>query len=218
MRKARFLLFIFLLSLFSGGVFLSAQAWGDPDGIPHEPEWEWTMPDLYSRGDQTFTISVGMIFPVLFINYENPRQIIDNNFNIPGGGALGISYNHFLSPNFFVGGEVSFNWNSTLARHMVFIVPVGLRAGWQFLFGRFEFPVSLVSGLAFHSYLRTNYTGFFARAAAGAFFRFNPDWSFGLNTEWSWYPQWVRSGGVLNRTESVNGNIIGVTLSARYHF
>jgi hypothetical protein len=51
------------------------------------------------------------------------------------------------------------------------------------------------------------------KAGASVFFRFNPDWSFGLNTAWAWYPEWPK-----DKEHSMDGNFMDLTLSARYHF
>ena len=222
MRKAHALLLLLALFMVSGpGVFsLYAQErdWNEPDDgdIPFEPEWDWHMPDLYSRGDQTFTITLGVIFPAFFRDYN--REFVTNNFSTVGG-AGSLAYTHFLSSNFFLGGEIGGQFNGTLARNMIFFIPIGLRSGWQFVFGRFELPLTLATGVVFHRLLTHSYAGLFVRAGASVFYRFSPEWSFGLNTDWHWYPQWIRrNDGSFNRERSINGNIISATFSARYHF
>jgi hypothetical protein len=98
----------------------------------------------------------------------------------------------------------------TLAKNYLFVVPIGLRAGYQFIAGRFEFPLSLMVGFAPQKYLEDGYFGFFMKPAVSAFWRFNPDWSFGVKTAWWWVPQWAEN--------TVYGNFLEITLSARYHF
>jgi hypothetical protein len=94
---------------------------------------------------------------------------------------------------------------------MLYIVPFGARIGYQFLFQRFEFPVSLMLGGAAQMYLERGYFGPIAKPAAAAYWRFSPDWSFGFNCAWWVVPQWPR-----NR-HTVYGNFVELTMSARYH-
>jgi hypothetical protein len=98
----------------------------------------------------------------------------------------------------------------TRAENFLFLVPMGMRFGYQFILGRFEFPLSLLAGFAPQTYLEKNFFGLFVKPSASAFWRFNPDWSFGLNAAWWWVPQWA--------SQTVHANFLELTLCARYHF
>jgi hypothetical protein len=184
---------------------------GSGDEIPAD-DWTGFMPSLYSRGDQAFGISFGVVVPTVFASFDG--EILPRNTVIGGTGSL--SYDYFFGAHFFVGGEVQGMFAPTLGDHMLFIIPINVRAGWQFIFKRFEFPLSLGIGFAaqqFRTSKSYGYTGFFAKPRASAFFRFNPDWSFGINTAWWWVPQKVK-----NSSESVHGHFFEATLAVRYHF
>jgi hypothetical protein len=101
----------------------------------------------------------------------------------------------------------------TLEKNMYYAVPFGVRAGYQFLWGRFEFPVNLFLGAVPQKYRDKGYFGLILKPGASAFWRFNADWSFGLNLAWWWVPQWTDAP-----SENVQGNFLELTLSARYHF
>ena len=176
-----------------------------------EEDWGGYIAELYSRGDQTFTISLGLIFPAIF---TNNGQRIDHHFSPPVGGTGTLVYTYFFTSNIFFGAEIGVKFNRTLARNTIFLIPIGARAGWQFVFRRFEFPLFGTIGFAPQRYLNLSLVGLFTKLGAGAYYRFNPDWSFGLNVDWNWYPQ--RPKG--EKSKNVNANIIGVTISARYHF
>jgi hypothetical protein len=181
-----------------------------PEGdLPIESEWGGAALTKYVRGDQTFAITVGAGFPLSFITKSG--HVLDNNVNTGGIGSL--SYNYFLSPHFALGGELGGFFGGTLGGNMMYIIPFGLRATWQFLLGSFEFPVSLLVGGASQNYLGKDYFGFFAKPAVGTYWRFNQDWSFGVNTAWWWVPQMTSDSST-----SVFGNFAELTLSARYHF
>jgi hypothetical protein len=215
MRKAGAFFLLSLLIWAPGApVFAQEEEYpGEEPGIeeeaPVEPDWGDYIPNLYSPGDRIFSMSMGVVFPTVFTDKDG---LITHNIN-PVGGTGNLAYMQFLGSHFFLGGEIGLIFATTLRKNSLYIVPIGLRAGYQFIFKRFEFPLSMTLGLAPQSYLAQNYLGFFLKPAAGAYFRLNPDWSFGINTAWWWVPQWPKD---LERT--VNGNFVDITLSARYHF
>jgi len=212
MQKSR--AFVFFLAFFCWLSFsLPAQEW--------EEDWDFHMMDMYARGDQTFSITLGVVFPTVFVFRDDSMALTTDrahNFSPPVGGGGSLAYTHFLGPNFFLGGEVGASFNSTLGGNMLYIIPIGLRAGWQFILGSFEFPLTLTFGVAPQRYLDLSYVGMFLRGSASAFFRFNPEWSFGLNADWTWLPQRPRRDGNPSPAENVDANILGITISARYHF
>jgi hypothetical protein len=220
-KKAAILLALLGIYWFAGhnAVFLQAQEQDDDDdydeGIPMETDWDGYFPDLYSKGDQTFTMTAGTIFPMVFFNNGD---VIKHNFSPPVGGAGSLSYTYFFGPHFFLGGHVGVKFNYTLGKNTVFIIPIGLHTGWQFVFRRFEFPVMIGVGFAPQHYRLKDYAGFFMKGGVSAFYRFSPDWSFGINTDWNWYPQRPMKDGKLYPPENVDANILGLTVSARYHF
>ncbi|GHV26961.1 hypothetical protein AGMMS4952_07890 [Spirochaetia bacterium] len=172
---------------------------GGGDELPIDSEWPDKLPDLYSRGDKTIGISVGPLFSLL----ENIG---------PVGGTLSFSYSYFFNSHLFIGGELQGMFIPTKGENILFIVPMGARVGYQFVLRRFEIPLALTIGFAPEKYMEKDYGGFFMKPAASFFWRFNPNWSFGLNAEWWWVPQWPENGF------NMDGHFIEVSLSARYHF
>jgi hypothetical protein len=188
----------------------------EDDGAEDESDWDRYIPDKYSKGDQTINISLGTVFPTVFLNYKNEQ--IDHNFNPPVGGVLSLAYNYFLGANLFLGVELGVNSAYTLAQNVVFIMPIGARGSWQFVFRRFEVPLYAAIGIAPQKYLDYGYFGMYLKGAAAAYFRFNPNWSFGINADWSWYPQWPMKEEKRIPEKDVYANITSVIISARYHF
>jgi hypothetical protein len=226
MQKVRVLLLLLGLCWFSGqGMFLYAQEDDQEDQEEQEEEnpdyeietdWDGYMPELYSRGDQTVTVSAGVVFPVVFFNN---RERIYHNFKPAIGGAVGpLAYSYFLNAHWFVGVEIGFKFNYTLGQNVVFIIPIGAQTGWQFVIHRFEIPLRVVIGPAPQRYLNKGYVGLFIKGGGSVYFRFNPNWSFGLGADWNWYPQWPRKDGKPDPASNVDAHIISLTLSARYHF
>jgi hypothetical protein len=220
MRKVRVLILLLGLCWFSGQSVLYAQEQDDDEDAIYNGDdefdiWDGYITELYSRGDQTFTMSLGAGFPVLFLNNG---KLIDHHFKPPVGGSGSLGYSYFLNARLFLGAEIGVQIYYTLGQNTLFLVPIGLRGGWQFRVSRFEFPLGLTVGMVIHRYLNNNYLGLFVKGGASAYFRFNPDWSFGLSADWNWFPQWPKENGNLVPGKNMDANMVGVTLAARYHF
>jgi hypothetical protein len=155
------------------------------------------------------TMAAGALFPTVF--YDNNGEVYDHQIKTGGMGSLG--FNYFLSPGFYIGGEINAGFSGTV-NNLLITFPFGFRGGYQFIFGRFEFPLSLTIGMVSQRYLSKEYFGFFMKPEVSAYWRFNPDWSFGFNVGWWWVPQWPKAGAEYNR----DGNFLPLTLSARYLF
>jgi len=205
MHKAGAIILILFMFI---SVNLAAQQGGDEPDI--ETDWDVYHTDLYVRGDQLFVISLGTVFPTIFINNGS---FIDPKFTPPVGGTGSLAYNYYLGPRLFIGGEISGQFIHTLGGNTLFIIPLGLRVGTQFIAGRFEFPLYLSVGMNWHRYGNFTYYGLYAKAAAAAYFRATSEWSFGLSSSWSWYPQWTK-----DKQYNVDGNFADIMLTARYHF
>jgi hypothetical protein len=210
--------FLLALLLFTTVFPVSAQEGGEDDTtrIPIESDWNASRFNLYSPGDKTFTIAIGALFPVLFLNNSGESYATSypvGNINIGGTGSL--AFNYFLSSHLFLGGEIQGMFASTLGGNMLYIVPMGVRIGYQFIAGSFEFPLSFMVGIAPQSYSsNARYFGLFLKPQGSVFWRFNSEWSFGLNAGWWFVPQWPVTGSEYSRY----GNFLELTLAARYHF
>ncbi|MDR2393388.1 MAG: hypothetical protein LBD93_04445 [Treponema sp.] len=216
MRKRRsfciFFISFFAFMLCLGGLVpapLSAQEGEEPsEELPIDSEWPGISTSLYTRGDQTINISLGMLFPMLFVGNKG---ILDNKVDF--GGTLSLGYTYFVSSDVFVGGELDLMFAGTLGKNMLYMIPFGIRAGYQAILGRFEFPLSLTVGAALQRYLEESYFGLFVKGTVSGFFRFNSNWSFGVNTAWWWVPEWTRESA-----KDAQGHFLETTLAARYHF
>ena len=193
--------------MFFSGFGLAAQEDTDPDDPDTYPdsEWEEITTSPFSKGDRNFVVSLGVIIPTLFTGLEDSH-------GLSVGGTGSLAFNYFITQNIFLGAELAGSFSATRAGNMLYIVPFGIRAGYQFWYQRFEFPLSLMLGIAPQKYLDKGYFGFIVKPGVSAFWRFNPDWSFGLNGNWWFLPQWPKNGN------NVIGNFLELTLSARYHF
>jgi hypothetical protein len=214
MRKVGFFFLLLGLCWFSGqGIY--AQEDDEDDEYPLDSDWDGYISDLYSRGDQTFSISLGVTFPIATLN--NGKNV-PHHFKPPVGGAGSLAYTYYLSSHFFGGVEVGVKFHYTLGENALFLIPIGLRMGGQFLIGRFEIPLHLTVGVAPQRYLDYSYVGFFLKGGFSVYFRFSPNWSFGITNEWGWYPEWPKENGVRVPKKDIDLIFTSVTLAARYHF
>jgi hypothetical protein len=158
----------------------------DEENPPIESDWSVINADLYSRGDKLFTITAGPLFPLFFMDES---ELLDNRVYI--GGTFNLGYNYFINSNIFVGGEAGFMFAPTWGKNMLFMIPFGLRAGYQFVVWRFEFPLSLMVGMAAQKKQTEEYFGLFAKLQGSVYWRFIPSWSFGITASWWWVPEWA---------------------------
>jgi len=200
--------FVLLMMLAAALVPLSAQESPDFDPDEGEIQWDSYVPDLYMAGDKIFSITAGMTIPTVFTGKGMDGK--SSNINIGGMGKL--AYTYFFSPHFFFGGELQGMFAGTGGKNMIYIVPFGLHIGWQFVAGRFEFPLQLMSGAAPQKYNDDGYFGWIIKPGVSGFYRYDSDWSFGINANWWMLPQWPKND------KFVLGNFLEISLSARYHF
>jgi hypothetical protein len=198
---------LFLILFFGLSAMLFAQDDNEPEV---EPDWDDFKYELYSKGDQTFSISFGVGFPIAFLNNG---EKIDLHLTPPIGGTGALTYIYYLNSRLFTGGELSLLFLPTVAENTVFITSLGARVGTQFILGRFEFPISLALGMTLQTYLDKGYFGYYMKAGANALFRATHEWSFGIGSNFCWYPQWTNEPA-----KNVDGFFVDLSLVARYHF
>jgi len=180
----------------------------EPDEASPGIQWDTYVPDLYRAGDKIFSITAGLMVPTAFTG----KGMDGNSSNINPGGMGMLSYTYFLSPHWFLGGELQGMFAGTKGKNMLYIVPFGIHFGYQFVLGRFEIPVHIMTGAAPQRYLEKGYFGWIIKTGISGFYRYDADWSFGLNVHWWMLPQWPKNG------KDALGNFLEVSLSARYHF
>jgi hypothetical protein len=174
----------------------------------------------YSRGDQIFTISGGLFFP-LFFQFPNADQL-DNTESVESaagqlslGGIGSLGWSSFVTNRFFLGIDLSGTFTLDPNKKVQMLLPLTMKAGYLFLAGSFEFPVSIEAGIAMNSYNESTYFGPIIKPAASAYWVMDAAWGFGLNVKYWWVPE-IYFGE--KASETAIGNFTEVTLSARYRF
>jgi len=220
MRFIKFVrLLVIPLIILAGASLIHAQEEDNDDeddkDIYFETDWNSPNYSRYNQGDQTFAICLGMVKPLFFVDKQ--AGYLSTKMNLGFMGSL--SYAYYLDAHFFLGGELSGMFASTVGENMYFIVPIGIFGGYQFVVKRFEFPFSLMIGAAPQTHQDRSYFGFFSKINASAYFRFNTDWSFGISTGFWWVPQWTKkTRDGYNGNVNIHGFFWELKLAARYHF
>lgn len=152
------------------------------------------------KGDQYAKLSLSVDLPI------RPTQL-----NIGGSGSLG--YGYAITDNIFVGGDVSFAYSTTIGSNVMYFIPFMARFTYQFVAGKFEFPLSLGFGGAIQSYIDRTYFGMILHPEIGAYYRFSSDWSFGLSAGAFIIPQIYKKS-----SNNYVGVISNISLGVKYHF
>ncbi len=166
--------------------------------------------NINEPGDQFIKIGLMGVFPM---NFGGSFPLFrDGQLSTGGAGELG--YHRFLSNFFALGVDISFGYNPTIGENIFTYVPIVIDATFQPTFKKFEFPITVGIGAAMESYLnRTYFPGLVLKGEVGAFYRVTASWSFGLEIE-SWFmPQWYS-----NSKYNDYGVFSSLAISARYHF
>lgn len=155
---------------------------------------------MNQKGDQF--IKVGLMVNI-------PLHPAATQLKVGGAGTLG--YMRFLNSNLALGGDASFSYMTTVGKNVFTCIPLMAKVMYQFTADKFEFPITLGIGGAFQNYIGESYFGLIIKPEVGAFFRYSPDWSFGVNVGWNMMPQWTKDS-------SYFGVIMDIGATVRYHF
>ncbi len=130
------------------------------------------------------------------------------------GGAGSLGYHRFITSWFAVGLNVKFGYNPTIGENIFTYIPILLDFTFQPTYGRFEFPITLSGGIAMENYLsQTYFPGLTLEGQAGVYYRVTPSWSFGLEGNAMYMPQWYSDS-----SKNDYGIFGSFGISARYHF
>ncbi len=158
--------------------------------------------NLNEVGDQYIKIGLMVTKPLNF----------DGTLLLGGAGELG--YHRFITPNLLWGIDVSFGYNPTIGENIFTYVPLTFGMTYQPTIKKIEIPLTASVGLAMENYLsKTYFPGLALKGGAGVFYRATPSWSFGVEGQFMFLPQWYS-----NPDYNDYGLFGSVELAARYHF
>lgn len=193
--------------ILAGAVFALFGACLSAQDIYDEDEFRT---NINEPGDQFIKIGLMGVFP---LNFGGSFPLFREG-QISTGGAGELGYHRFITKNFAAGLDISFGYNPTIGENIFTYVPIVLNATFQPIYKQFEFPITLGVGMAMESYLnRTYFPGLVLKGETGAFWRVTPSWSFGLEGEFWFMPQWYSDSKYDDY-----GLFASFAISARYHF
>lgn len=202
--------FVFLALIAAPRSALWAQSGGDDinSTIPIQSDWDGRSWAVYQPGDKIFVVNIGGLLP---LGFTTKNGAIPNKIFF--GGTMSLSYWYFLTGKIFIGGDIQGAFNSTVGKNFLFMVPFMAKVGIQWVMRRFEFPVAVSFGGIGQSYIGYTLISMILKAQGAAYFRFNNDWSFGLNVAGWMVPQITKES-----EKNATGFFLEISLSARYHF
>lgn len=212
MKKFSKVIFAAFFAFFTIASNIHAQSFQATDVSAMDSEDEYTDGDYYEdeeirltqngAGDQFIALK---LMPLIPLNFDKQLSV---------GGALSLGYHRFLTQFIAVGADVMFAYNTTIGSNLFTVIPLTVGITFQPYIWRFEFPITLNVGAALENYLQYNYfPGLILKGEAGCFYRMNENWSFGLECQLMYLPQWYSDS-------SKNDYYLGITatVGARYHF
>lgn len=161
-------------------------------------------------GDQFIKIDLMTTAP---LNFGGSFPLYRNG-KLSLGGAGSLGYHRFITSWFAFGLNVKFGYNPTIGENIFTYIPILLDFTFQPAFGRLEFPITLAVGGAMENYLSNTYfPGLTLEGQAGVYYRATPSWSFGIESNVMYMPQWYSDS-----SKNDYGVFGSLGLSARYHF
>ncbi|MBB5227308.1 hypothetical protein DYE50_01090 [Treponema ruminis] len=169
-----------------------------------------TSGNINEAGDQYIKIGLMVTCP---LNFGGSFPLYKEG-KLATGGAGMIGYHRFITNWWAAGINIYFGYHPTLGENIFTYIPFVVDTTFQPTFKKFEFPITLGVGAAMENYLsRTYFPGLVLRGAAGVFYRATPSWSFGVEGDCMYMPQWYS-----NPKYNDYGVFGSMLFTARYHF
>ncbi len=134
----------------------------------------------HQLGDQTLALNAGVMLPLFYKEFGGPYH----DTNLTAGGMGELQWSAYLNPSFRLGLDIGGTFARSPNDRTLFLMPITLRATWVLDVSRFEFPISLGTGIAIIRYREWSHTDFILKPAVGGYWRYDSNWSFGLNLSW----------------------------------
>ncbi len=202
----KLIILLTLLIFISGSIFAASDDDEDDDIDTYE--------ESYSLGDQMFVINAGLFIPLFF--FDRSCDVMDTNLTLGGNGSL--CWQVFLSNHLSVGGELGGMFALSPNRHVLYMIPLTVKATYWFRFYPFEIPISLGLGGNLSILEEAAHIDFIAKPGIGFYWNLNEEWAFGANAVYWFIPQMYSGSGKVSSSHSMFGNFMDVTLSVLFRF
>jgi hypothetical protein len=179
-------------------------------GFAQEPEESAPM-GVYSMGQQSFALSLGMFIPLFFMDFGG--AILDST-NLSLGGLGSLQWGVHLDNHWLVGAEVAGSFSKSVQENFMYNVAITAKGSFIFHAFPFEFPVFLGAGMDIVKYGAQSHIDFILKPGFASIWKYNVNWGFGLNVVYWWVPQpWPEDPDL-----ALMGNFLEVSVTAQYNF
>lgn len=161
-------------------------------------------------GDQFLKMNLGVHIPLNF-----GGSVKKGDGTLYPGGVVNAGYYKFINSWLALGGEVTASYNVSVGNKILLTLPLSFGMLAQPTIGNFEFPFFLTLGMAYETWQNIdNFPSLSIGASGGVFYRFTEPFSMGISCNYIFIQQWVKG----DKTKNANGQFMGISLGARYHF
>lgn len=167
--------------------------------------------NVYSLGQQTFGINLGLFIPLFFMDFDGA---INGPTNLKLGGVGALHWGIHLDNHWLLGMEVAGTFSPSLQENVLYMLPITVRAAYILHLYPFEFPVFLGAGMDIVKYEQQAHIDFLLKPGFSAIWKYNASWGFGLNVVY-W---WVLQPWPTDPEKGRMGNFLEVTATAQYTF
>lgn len=188
---------VFLLLILGG-----AMCYGDEDSIIVLPGHE--------LGDQIFSLRAGIIVPLFFHDFAE-YDTYSSNSTLGATGA--IQWNFYLTSYLRLGLDIGLAFSLDVNKKMYNMIPITARATYVISVSRFEFPISISTGLNIVNYQDIYRFDYIIRPGVAGYWRFDANLSFGVEIAYWWTVEFP-----IGEHPAIAGNFLDVSPSLFYHF
>ncbi len=176
--------------------------------------------DVFGLGDQTFSISAGIILPLFFFGPgDSERWIEPARGHIGLGGTGSLRWDAFINNTMKVGAELGGMFAVTELGRTLVSLPITGTFTYSIRFYPFEVPLHIGAGVNILKLSEDLYVGPVLKPGASFYWNYNAEWEFGARMEYWLVPEiYFGSDGSLPGSHTSYGNFLSITLSTLYHF
>ena len=180
-------------------------------GQDQEEEQDKEQPfTVYSLGQQTLTLSAGLLIPLFFQSFDWDYS----KTNLSLGGVGSLQWGIHLSNNWMVGVEVGGMFSKSVQENTLYQLPITVKGTYIVHFFPFEFPIFIGTGMDVVKYTDQVHLNWIIKPGFSSIWKYNINWGFGLNVVYWWVLQTWSPDRSLGRM----GNFLEVTATAQYNF
>jgi hypothetical protein len=166
---------------------------------------------VYSMGQQSFALSLGLFIPLFFMDFDGA---IPDSTNLKLGGFGSLQWGIHLNNHWLVGAELGGIFSKSLQENFMYMLAITAKGMYIFHAFPFEFPVFLGAGMDIIKYGAQSHLDFILKPGFATIWKYNVNWGFGLNVIYWWVPQpWPAEP-----SKGLMGNFLEVSLTAQYSF